>query len=265
MVDIHCHLLPGVDDGAADWEVCLEMGRVAAADGITTIVATPHWPLNNEAPSAERVRELAAEVQELFNTEGIEIRVLPGHELMILPESPDELASGRALTIGGTSRYALLETPYHHLPFYLREIVFQVQSRGFTPVLAHPERNPTIQTKPETLQEYLEAGCLVQVTAGSILGSFGASPKRAAEFLLRQGWCHVIASDAHSANSRPPALAAARAAAAEIIGENAAACAVTTTPEEILAGQPVRRVPVEIVQPKASGLGGALKRLFGRS
>jgi protein-tyrosine phosphatase len=264
MVDIHCHLLPGVDDGAEDWEMCLEMGRVAASDGITTIVATPHWPLNNEAPSADRVRELVAEVQEAFTLEGISVEVLPGHELMILPESPEELTSGLALPIG-SSRYALLETPYHHLPFYLRDIIFQVQSRGFTPVLAHPERNPTIQSKPETLQEYIDAGCLLQVTAGSITGRFGAASKRSAEWILRQGWCHVIASDAHSSHNRPPALSAAVEAASAIIGEEAAYCAVTSTPSDIVAGRPVKPVPIEAKPPRSSGLAGSLKRLFGRS
>jgi protein-tyrosine phosphatase len=265
VVDIHCHLLPGVDDGAADWDVCLEMGRVAAADGIHTIVATPHWPLNNEAPNAERVRELVAEVQEAFDAESVGVRVLPGHELMILPEAPEELASGAALGIAGSTRYALMETPYHHLPFYLREIIFQIQSRGFTPVLAHPERNPVIQTKPETLVDYIDAGCLLQVTAGSITGRFGNGPKRAAEFLMRQGWCHVIASDAHSSNSRPPTLQEAVTAAAAVIGEEAARSAVTTTPEAIISGQPVRPVPVSVPAHGSRGLGGVWKRLFGRS
>jgi protein-tyrosine phosphatase len=265
MVDIHCHLLPGVDDGADDWEVSLEMGRIAAADGITTIVATPHWPLNNDAAPAARVRELVAEVQELFDAEGIGIRVLPGHEMVILPESPEELANGTALTIGGASKYALLETPYHHLPFYLREIVFQVQSRGFTPVLAHPERNPTIQAKPETLQDYVDAGCLVQVTSGSITGRFGSPAKRAAETIMRQGWCHVIASDAHSANSRPPSLSAAREAAVAIIGKEAAESAVSTAPAAIVAGEPVQLVAVETSAGSSGGLGDVFRRLFRRS
>jgi protein-tyrosine phosphatase len=265
MVDIHCHLLPGVDDGAGDWDECLEMGRVAAADGITVIVATPHWPQNNDAPDAARVRDLVAEVQQAFDDEGIAIHVYPGHELVILPEAPDELAAGNALGIAGTMRYALMETPYHHLPYYLREIIFQIQSRGFTPVIAHPERNPIIQAKPETLNDYIDSGCLVQVTAGSILGQFGAPSKRAAEYLMRQGWCHVIASDAHSTSGRPPALHEAMEAAATLIGEDAAQRAVTTTPADIVAGNPVRIVPVVLQPAKATGLGGALKRLFGRS
>jgi protein-tyrosine phosphatase len=265
MIDIHCHLLPAVDDGAEDWDACLEMGRVAAADGINTIVATPHWPLNGDAPSAERVRELVAEVQQLYDAEGIGIRVLPGHELVILPEAPEELVKGSVLGIAGTTRYVLLETPYHHLPFYLREIVFQIQSRGFTPVLAHPERNPVIQAKPETLRDYLDAGCLIQVTAGSITGRWGAPSKRAAEYLMRQGWCHVIASDAHSPNNRPPTLSEGVEAAAAVMGEEAARSAVTSVPAEIIAGQPVRIVSVAPPPPPAGGLTGALKRLFGRS
>src|ERR671939_330455 len=123
MTDIHCHLLPDVDDGARDWEACLEMARVAVADGIDTIVATPHWPGDDEGSSrSERVLDLARQVQERLEAEGIALRVFPGHELVILPEIADALEKGEALGLGrsfadgdaepGRTRYALLETPY---------------------------------------------------------------------------------------------------------------------------------------------------------
>jgi protein-tyrosine phosphatase len=121
-----------------------------------------------------------------------------------------------------------------------------------------------IQAKPETLAEYVDAGCLIQVTAGSITGRFGSAAKRAAEHLMRQGWCHVIASDAHSARGRPPALAEAVEVATALIGEEAAQSAVRATPSDIIAGRPVRLVPVAPPQRQA-GLTGAVRRLFSRS
>jgi protein-tyrosine phosphatase len=244
MIDLHCHILPGVDDCAEDWDECLRMARIAVEDGIETIVATPHWPGDEGGASrSDRVQSLAREVQERLDQEGIPLRVLPGHELVILPEILDELASGGALpypTDGtGAARYALLETPYHHLPFFLRDLLFQVQSRGYTPVLAHPERNPTVQAKPDTLQEYVDAGCLIQVTAGSLLGQFGGPSQRTARTLVRRGWAHVLASDAHSPENRPPRLTEACRQAAQLIGEEAARRAVESTPAAILRGLPL--------------------------
>jgi protein-tyrosine phosphatase len=256
MIDIHCHILPGVDDGAEDWEECLRMARIAVEDGIETIVATPHWPGDEGGASrSDRVQALAREVQERLDQEGIPLRVLPGHELVILPEILDELASGGALSCPpegtGTARYALLETPYHHLPFFLRDILFQVQSRGFTPILAHPERNPTVQSKPETVQEFVAAGCLVQVTAGSLLGQFGGPAQKTARTLLRRGWAHVIATDAHSPENRPPRLSGAVQEAAQLIGEEAARRTVESTPAAVVRGIPLdlRGEPAPPVRP----------------
>jgi protein-tyrosine phosphatase len=244
MIDLHCHILPGVDDGAEDWEECLQMARIAVEDGIRTIVATPHWPGDPSGASrADRVQALTREVQERLDREGISLRLLPGHELVILPEVLDELVSGGALACPregtGTARYALLETPYHHLPFFLRDLLFQVQSRGFTPILAHPERNPTVQAKPETVQEYVDAGCLIQVTAGSLLGQFGGPSQRTARTLLRRGWAHILASDAHSPENRPPRLSEARQQAAQLVGEETAQRMVEETPASVIRGLPL--------------------------
>lgn len=271
MTDIHCHLLPDVDDGARDWETCIEMARMAVADGIGTIVATPHWPGDDAGSSrSERILGLAVEVQARLKSEGIPLRVLPGHELVILPGVAEALETGEALGLGrsfaeesgeeaGATRYALLETPYQPLPFFLRDLIFQVQSRSITPVIAHPERNPTVQEKPETIEQYVEIGCLVQVSAGSILGDFGPTVRRCAQHLLRHGWCHVIASDGHSARGRPPLLSAARDTAARILGPEAARMAVDDTPAAIVAGRRVNPAPA--VSP--SSRPGLLRRLFG--
>jgi protein-tyrosine phosphatase len=263
MVDIHCHILPSVDDGAQDWDDCLEMARIAVADGIETICATPHWPGDESGSTkSHNVRVLTRAVQDRLDEEQIPLRVVPGHELVILPDLPEELSTGGALTLGdgvisrasadprATARYALLEMPYQPLPFFLRDIVFQVQSRGITPVLAHPERNPTVQGKPEVLGEYVEAGCILQVSAGSILGQFGQTAHRAAQALMRSGWCHVIASDAHSPRNRPPRLAAARDEAARTIGAIMAERAVAEIPASILHGLPLDLLSLPVPPPR---------------
>lgn len=274
MIDIHCHLLPGVDDGAEDWEACLEMARVAVADGVDTVIATPHWPGDDTGASrAESVLALTRAVQERLEAEAIPLRVLPGHELVILPELPDELDAGNALLLGSDpeasegrdsrtrpARYALLEMPYQPLPFFLRDLIFHVQSRGITPVLAHPERNPTIQAKPQVMEDLVAAGCLAQVTAGSLLGQFGAASRKTAETLLRRGWAHVIASDAHSPRTRPPLLSGACAAAARLVGAETARRAVEAIPAAIACGARVD-LTAESPAPTPPSL---LRRLLGR-
>jgi protein-tyrosine phosphatase len=263
MIDIHCHILPGVDDGAADMEASLAMARRAVEDGIEVIVATPHWPLEETPVPAGRIRELTAEVQAELDEAKIPLRLVPGHECAITPELPEALATGGALGFGGKVRYALLETPYHHLPFYLRDIVFQVQSRGFAAVIAHPERNPTIQNDPGQLEEYVRSGCLVQVTAGSLAGQWGAASKKTGFTLFRRGLAHIIASDAHSPNSRPPILSEARKLVAEALGEETARRAVEELPRRIVDGQPIY-VPDPAEVAASARRGGFLSRLFGR-
>src|SRR5712691_13321757 len=239
MVDIHCHILPGVDDGAHDMDASLAMASCAVADGIDVIIATPHWPWEDEPIPARRILELTAEVQAELDRAQIPLRLVPGHECAITPELPDELAKGGALAFGGKVRYTLLETPYHHLPFYLRDIVFQVQSRGFGTVIAHPERNPIIQNDPGQLLEYVRSGCLVQVTAGSLTGQWGPASKKAGLALFRRGLAHIIASDAHSPNSRPPVMSEARKLVEEALGEAIARRAVEDLPRRIINGQPI--------------------------
>ena len=264
MVDIHCHILPGVDDGARDMDASLAMARLAIDDGIDVIVATPHWPLEELPVPAERIRELTAEVQAELDREQVPLRLVAGHECAITPELPEELAKGGALGFGGKVRYALLETPYHHLPFYLRDIVFQVQSRGFATIIAHPERNPIIQNDPTQLEEYVRSGCLVQVTAGSLTGQWGGPSKKAGFTLFRRGLAHIIASDAHSPNSRPPVLSEARKLVADALGEETARRAVEDLPRRIINGQPIYVPDPSEVAAAPSRRGGLLSRLFGR-
>src|SRR5438876_3788708 len=263
MVDIHCHILPGVDDGASDMDASLAMASRAVEDGIDTIIATPHWPLETDPVPGSRVLELTAEVQAVLDEEKIPLRLVAGHECAITPELPEELAKGGALAFGGKVRYALLETPYHHLPFYLRDIVFQVQSRGFATIIAHPERNPIIQNDPTQLEEYVRSGCLVQVTAGSLTGQWGGASRKAGFTLFRRGLAHIIASDAHSPNSRPPVLSAARKLVADALGEETARRAVEDLPRRIINGRPIYVPdPADVAVP--SRRNGLLSRLFGR-
>jgi protein-tyrosine phosphatase len=260
-IDLHCHLLPGIDDGAADWETTLAMARLAVADGIGTIVVTPHWPLDGGGTDGPVVRELTAEAQERLREAEVPLHLFPGHELQISHDLVTALAAGRALPLAD-SRFILLETPYFALPPYLRDLVFRLQSHGYLPILAHPERNPTVQHDPRCLESLVDAGCLLQVNAGSVLGHFGPPSRRAAEKLLARGWVDLMASDAHGAAVRPPLLAAAVRAAARTVGMEAAQSLVGASPFAIVQGlmPPALRLSRE-----SRGLPAIMARLRGRA
>lgn len=197
MIDLHSHILPGVDDGADSVETSLEMARSAVADGISAIAATPHvrddWP--TEPGEMER---LVAELRDALAEAAIPLELLTGGEVAYarLPELDDE--SLRRFGLGGNPRYLLLEPPYVGWPPGLEETLFDLRLRGFTVVLAHPERSAEVQEQPELLARLVEAGTLVQVTAAAVDGRFGPASRRAALHLIEGGLAHLLASDAHA-------------------------------------------------------------------
>jgi protein-tyrosine phosphatase len=234
MFDLHCHILPGVDDGARTMEDALEMAMVAAANGTRVIWATPHRKDITEGFSISYVMDLLAELNAELDRRGVDLRLLSGMENHLDLELPDEIANGRALRLND-SRYALVEMPFFGSPNYLEEVLFQVQVHGVTPVLAHPERIESVQNDPSLLARLVERGMLSQVTAGSIVGLFGGRVKRLTHNLLRSGLIHVIASDAHFPDGpRSPKLPSGVEAAAAIVGEEKARAMVVDTPKAIM-------------------------------
>lgn len=230
LIDLHTHIVPGVDDGAQRLEESLAMARVALADGIAQIVAAPHVPL---AGLTREACERRLDGLRLYLTgHQADIKVHLGAEVSLEPDILRWLADGLAWPISAT-RYVLVELPFFVLPPYTEDVIFRLQVAGYKPILAHPERNASLAARPERLQPLVERGVLVQITTTSLLGGFGAQAKSAAMMFLEQGWVHVLASDAHSADHRPPALTEAARAAEKAIGPEAWRL-VTTNPAAIL-------------------------------
>ena len=204
MIDIHCHILPGLDDGPATLEESLALARAAAEGGTETIVATPHIRGDHPFDPAEVV-PATARLNEALDRERIPLRVLPGGELSIsrAAELDRETLASAALD-GGP--YILVESPYTHLGGLLEETLFDLQVQGFHPVLAHPERSPSFQKDSRRLIELVRKGILCSVTAGSVTGRFGKSVRQVTLDLIRGGVAHNVASDAHDLRSRHPAL-----------------------------------------------------------
>lgn len=239
MIDLHCHLLPGIDDGAKSLAQALAMARIAVADGIEAIVVTPHH-LNGvyDNPAAE-VRSALAALRSELKMRRIALELLPGAELHLVPELPAELAAGRALTIADRGRAALVELPVHVVPLGAEALLEALLAMDIQPVIAHPERNGELASKPERLARWVQMGCLAQLTAQSLLGRFGPLAQRASQELLSRGLIHVVASDAHRDQRRIPELSPARRRIADWLGEDIARLLTDEHPRALLAGQPV--------------------------
>ena len=242
MIDLHSHILPGLDDGAPDMQAAIDMARMAFHDGVRCVVATPHNVDGCRTGTREEVDAAAAELQEALEARGIQLRIVPGVEARIGPDMAQQLDSRRAFPIGQT-RYLLLELPLVGYPAYTEQAIFELQLRGLIPILAHPERNAALQEKPELLPMLVERGCLGQLTAASLVGAFGSEVQRESEALLRHNLVHIVASDAHTVSLRSPVLSGAVEVAARIVGKERARAMVTTIPQAILEDGEVQVEP----------------------
>jgi len=244
-VDLHTHILPGLGGGAEDLTQALEMARIAQADGIEYLVATPHnlsWPARDYRPT---IQHATRALNEAIGAAGLRVVVLPGVEAYLTPDICQQVKLGQAFALAGGA-YILVELPASAYPLYTEQAIFELQVLGLSVILAHPERNAVIGGQPARLIPLVERGLLVQVTAASITGAFGPDVQQTAQYLLRSKLAHVIASDAHGTGYRSPALRAAVEAASELIGAERAAAMVGATPRAIIQG---RRVEVEAPVP----------------
>jgi protein-tyrosine phosphatase len=260
LIDIHCHILPGLDDGPANLDFSLQMARAAVAAGTQLIVATPHIRADFDVDPGEIESRV-----DLFNDrlqrERMPLRVLPGAEIgwANALELDDTLLAKLAL---GSGHRILLESPYGRQHVDLEGIIAGLSERGFQAVLAHPERCPLFQKDIGRLRQIVAAGTLCSITAASMLGRFGETPRAFTVELLREGLVHDVASDAHDHIHRPPGLVEGFAQVKdEIPGiDRHAAWYTVTSPVAILAGNPLPAAPELDAQPPSR-----LRRFLGRS
>ena len=205
MVDIHCHLLPGIDDGASSLDVSLAMAKLAADDGIDIVIATPHQLGNFTRNTSDVVREAVRQLQSHLQQQHIPLRLLPGADVRIEADLTRRLDAGDVLTLGDHRKHLLLELP-HELYFPLEPLLRSLAASGIVGILSHPERNQGLLTRRELVAQLVDAGCLMQITAGSLTGAFGAACQSFCRWMLRQGLVHFVATDAHGASSRRPLL-----------------------------------------------------------
>jgi protein-tyrosine phosphatase len=235
VIDLHSHILFGLDDGPETVEGSIELARAAVAEGVKTIAATPH--VRDDFPTSPEQMEAGVEaVREALREAGVALEVVRGGEVNVGRLGELETDELKRFGLGGNPGYLLVEPPYYGWPLDMGQVLFELRAAGITPVLAHPERNGEVQSRPELVQSLVEAGVLAQLTAASVAGRLGRSARAASFRLLESGCAHLISSDAHSSSFRSMSMQEA----VKAVGDRALARWLTEdVPRAIVEGAPL--------------------------
>lgn len=242
MVDIHCHILPEVDDGAWDLEAAVAMARIARDCGVKKIITTPHF--KGEPRSLEAIGLFQHQrrlLQSRLKREKIEVELLPGAEVLCVPQTLELARTGRLPTLG-TGRYVLTEFYFDAGAGFMDETLRAMQELGYLPVVAHPERYGAVQHDPELARSWFHRGIVLQVNKGSVLGAFGRRAEDTAVRMLYRGNVHIIASDAHSPEVRTTDLEPVRRWCVDHLGHEYTKILLEDNPGRVAAGKSMRKV-----------------------
>jgi|SRR5450830_38655 len=236
MIDLHCHYLPGVDDGPVEAEEALQLVRAATANGITAAALTPHIHPRRYPNSKTRLLHTFVRFQELVKKHQIPIKLFLAGEVRVSPEALELFEQDEIPFLGTVDGYkvVLLEFPHDMIPVGSEQFITKLLRMKIRPLIAHPERNKQVMSDPERIRPFVDMGCWLQLTAGSLIGSFGKPAKKVATKLLEQELAWIIATDSHNMEHRPPDLAEGRDALEEVVGTRMAKRMVETRPGRIL-------------------------------
>lgn len=267
MIDLHSHILPGIDDGASNIEVSIEMARIAVADGITHMACTPHiFPGKYENNSSIIIPAIKA-LQSVLDYKEVALKLMCGADAHVSIDLIERLRLGEIPTLNG-SRYFLLEPSHEVLPPRLPELAEKALLAGYVPIITHPERFLWGERHYEVFIKLSDMGCLLQLTAGSLLGDFGPLAKRVAERILNDGRAGIVATDAHGVRYRQPILSSAYMHVATKIGKSEAEELFVKRPMAIVSNKEIkfsfkRRFDVEKSRPFGNSVGKIINRIFG--
>jgi protein-tyrosine phosphatase len=257
MIDIHCHILPNLDDGAESMEISVGMAKMAIEDGVSHIICTPHAN-DRYVFDPALIKQRRDELQGQF--EG-QLVFATGCDFHLSFENLQTIREEATRFTLNQKNYLLVEFADYSIPAALDQSLHELQLAGLCPVITHPERNPLIRTKPERLFQWLRQGCVVQVTAQSVMGKFGRTAREAAERWLAAGAVHFIASDAHNVTSRPLRLKETYGHVAGMYGEELARALMVDNPMAAFEGRALPFVP-ELVEDDDNGPEGGRKKRF---
>ena len=264
MIDLHVHLVPGVDDGPKDLDIALALARRAYEGGVRTATVTPHHMPGLYENTAPQIRRYVERLQQIYEREGIDIALLPGQEAYPEGDLRERLERGELQTLGD-SCYLLVDLPQQDCPFYLEQLLFSLQAQGIQPILAHPERNRELRHRPERLEAMVRAGIRAVMSAGSMHGAFGPSAQRAAHEFLRRGLLQMVASDAHHPDGPAFFPVHNRPLIASIVGPERTVEIMERNPQRVLASQEIPVTLFDDAPAAPERKPGFWARLFSRS
>jgi protein-tyrosine phosphatase len=255
VIDLHCHLLPGIDDGPGTMEESLVMARAFVDAGTTRVAVTPHVSWDYPHVTPELITTGVRGLRDALDAAGVPLEIVPGAEIALSRAGDLEAETLRSLTLGD-GPWLLVEPPFSPSIAGIEAVIDSLLLGGHRLLLAHPERSPSLAREPERLRPYVDAGMLCQITTSSLTGDFGRTVQKAARQMIDGGLAHVLASDAHNVTRRPPGLGAG---AAVLHDPQLAAWLTTEVPEAIVAGRPIPERPARVTTRRD----GLLARLRG--
>jgi len=261
VIDLHCHILPGIDDGAPDIDLSLAMARRAVEDGITITACTPHIMPGYYENAGPGIREHVKALQTVLDENDIPLTLTTGADVHLVTDLVAGLKAGRILSLAD-SRYFLFEPPHNVAPPRMMDSIFDVMSAGYVPIITHPERLRWIEEQYNVMGQAVHNGAWIQLTAASVTGKFGKRPQYWSERMLDEGLVHILATDAHNMRTRSPILSEAVEAVSKRLGEEAARDMVFTRPRAVLDNAVPSSLPPPVGAPKAPARSGFFQRLF---
>lgn len=239
MIDVHCHLLPGIDDGPKSMDESVDLARLAVKNGITHAVVTPHIHPGRWENDRLSIAELTNQFRQCLAAAGVPLAVGMAGEVRLDADIVELVTQNRIPFLGTykNKRVLLLELPHSHIPLGAENLTAWLLQRDILPLIAHPERNKDVIRKLDKIRPMIEQGCLLQLTSGAVAGQFGKPAQQRARELLETGAVFVIASDAHNREHRPPDLVCGRDAASKVVGPDIAHQLVTTNPYQLVGSQ----------------------------
>ncbi len=256
MIDVHSHIIPGVDDGASNIDESVEIAVTAEKAGVKTLFATPHALDLADSTSWDHVNQGFDDLKKRVARENIDIEIVRGAEIFITPDLPKRIKENKKLTINGQGRYILLELPLLEIPDFTEQVIFDLIVCGVIPIIAHPERYVKIWEEPNRLFDFIKRGALTHVNSGSLTGRYGKNAQKTAKLLISHNLIHMMGSDIHSSSTGAYTFAEGFRIIKEISGPDRALEMVTSIPANIIKGDPVRVPAPKPVQQSF------LKRLF---
>ncbi len=239
-IDIHVHILPGMDDGPSTLKESLEMSRIAVKNGTRIMISTPHCLNGVYVNWRKDILSACTELNSALKKHNIPLTVLPGSEVHLSPEIINALEKDQLMSLNDTGRYIFLELPDQFVPQATISFINRLKNRNITPIITHPERNPAIQHNVKSLSDLISAGALSQITAGSLTGGFGQHALRCSQRIIKLQMVYFIASDAHSPRTRPPDMRAAFKNFSSLTGETRAKKIMFEAPQAVLEGKEIQ-------------------------